>query len=326
MSDLPPRRLGNSGLAVSPIGLGCNNLGHPGTVTNEPEAATDLVRSALDAGITLFDTADNYGSPAGRSEELLGAALGSRRSEAVVATKFGTDLKGVNGPDGGARGSRRYVRVAVEASLRRLNTDWIDLYQLHRPDPLTPMEETLAALDDLITAGKVRYIGHSNLKAWQLADAAWIAREHRCTPFISAQNEYSLLSRGVETDLIPAAERFGVGVLPYYPLANGLLTDKYRRDTAPEGSRLRELKPELLESAPWERLDLLRSFAQQRGLKVLEIAFGWLLAQPLVGSVIAGATRGEQVVANAAAASYRPTAADLAELDGIFPRNWQSLG
>lgn len=313
------RRLGTSGLTVSAVGLGCNNLGRAGSVTADPAAATAVVRAALDAGITFFDTADVYGAPCGRSEEFLGAALGSERDKVVIATKFGMDARGANGVDFGARASRSYIRQAVEASLRRLGTDWIDLYQLHEPDPQTPLEETLAALDDLVRAGKVRYLGHSNFAGWQLADAAWTAQSASRTPFISAQNRYSLLDREAERDLIPAAHAFGVGLLPYVPLANGLLTGKYDRDHAPADSRLVMFKPALLQSAPWDALDALQRFAEERGLTMVEVAIGWLLAQPQVASVIAGATRPEQVAANAAAIGWHPTDEDLAAIDVILP-------
>ena len=314
------RRLGQSGLAVSVTGLGCNNLGRPKTASQTLEGSQALVDAALESGITFFDVADTYGQPSGRSEEVLGATLGSRRDQVVVATKFGMDARGANGPDFGARGSRRYIRTAVEASLKRLNTDWIDLYQLHQPDPQTPIGETLAALDELVAAGKIRYIGHSNFTGWQLADAAWTARVSSSTPFISAQNEYSLLNRGIERELIPAAETFGIGVLPYFPLANGLLTGKYTRKDAPAGSRLREQKPQLLDSAPWDALESLQEFADVRGVTMLDVAFGWLLAQPSVSSVIAGATSPAQVRANARAAdAFAPSRAELAELDKIFP-------
>jgi len=305
---------------VSTTGLGCNNLGRAHTASVTAEGARAVVDAALDAGITFFDVADIYGAPAGRSEELLGAALGNRRPEVIVATKFGMDAQGANGPDLGARGSRRYIRAAVEASLRRLKTDWIDLYQLHEPDPLTPLDETVAALDELVVSGKVRYIGHSNFAGWQLADAAWLTRSSGRTPFISAQNEYSLLRRDIERDLIPAARAFDIGILPFFPLANGLLTGKYNATAAPSGSRLREQKPHLLDSAPWDALDQLRQFAEQRGVTMVQVAFGWLLAQPQVSSVIAGATTVQQVVENAAAATaFTPTAEDLAILDEICP-------
>ncbi len=314
------RRVGRSGLAVSAVGLGCNNLGREHTSTVTLDASKELIDAALDAGITLFDVADIYGKPPGRSEEFLGAALGKRRGDVVLATKFGMDAAGANGPDFGARGSRRYIRAAVEASLRRLNTDWIDLYQFHQPDDETPIEETLAALDDLVVAGKVRYIGHSNFAGWQAADAAWVARSSSLTPFISAQNEYSLLNRDIERDLLPAAEHFGLGVLPFFPLANGLLTGKYSRSDAPAGSRLREQKPHLLDSAPWDRLEKLQTFADERGVSMLQVAFGWLLANPQVSSVIAGATSTKQLLANVeAGTAFVPTTEDLEQIDAIFP-------
>ena len=320
MTQEKQRRVGRSGLAVSAVGLGCNNLGREHTSTVTLDASKELIDAALDAGITLFDVADIYGKPAGRSEEFLGAALGKRRGDVVLATKFGMDAAGANGPDFDARGSRRYIRAAVEASLRRLNTDWIDLYQFHQPDAQTPIEETLAALDDLVVAGKVRYIGHSNFAGWQAADAAWVARSSSFTPFISAQNEYSLLNRDVERDLLPAAEHFGLGVLPFFPLANGLLTGKYSRSDAPAGSRLREQKPHLLDSAPWDRLEKLQTFADERGVSMLQVAFGWLLSHPQVSSVIAGATSTKQLLSNVEAGNaFVPTTEDLEQIDAIFP-------
>ncbi len=313
------RHLGHSGLVVSATGLGCNNLGRTGTATADLEGSRAVVHAALDAGITLFDVADIYGAEPGVSEQILGTTLGNRRDDVVLATKFGMDAKGANGRDDGARGSRRYIVRAVEASLRRLGTDWIDLYQLHEPDRWTPIAETLAALDALVTAGKVRYLGSSNFAGWQLADAAWTAKQAGGAPFVSAQNEYSLVQRGIEAELIPAAEHFGVGILPFFPLANGLLTGKYRRDTAPPGSRLTDLKPALLQSAPWDAVDALALFCEERSITMVQAAFGWLLSRPSVGSVIAGATSPAQVQANAAAGDWSPGHADLAELDAIFP-------
>lgn len=311
------RRLGESGLVVSAVGLGCNNLGRPGTATESLAGAREVVDAALDSGITFFDVADVYGSPRGRSEELLGQALSGRRENAVIGTKFGQDMQGSNGPDFGARGSRRYLRRAVESSLRRLGTDWIDLYQLHRPDPLTPPAETLDALDDLVREGKIRYVGLCNMAAWQLADAVWTASDAGGTVPIAAQNHYSLLAREAERELVPACRRFRVGLLPYFPLANGLLTGKYRRgQTAPPGSRLAE-RGHLLADAPWERIERLRYFAEQAGVPMTAVALGWLAAQPVVGSVIAGATTPEQVRTNAAAGRWRPDAAQLAELDAL---------
>jgi 1-deoxyxylulose-5-phosphate synthase len=319
------RRLGESGLVVSVIGLGCNNLGRPGTATVDELGARAVVDAALDSGITLFDVADVYGSPRGRSEELLGDALAGRRDRAVIATKFGMDMGGANGPDFGARGSRRYIRRAVESSLRRLRTDWIDLYQLHRPDPVTPIEETLAALDDLVRAGKVRYIGHSNLTGWQVADMAWTARsKNMCSP-VSSQNHYSLLERDVEREVVPACERFGLGLLPYFPLASGLLTGKYSADSPPpERSRLAS-RERILSEAPWPRIEGLRSFAEKAGITLLDVAIGGLAAQPTVASVIAGATTPSQVRANASAGSWRPGPDELAAIDEICPPGRSSL-
>lgn len=314
------RRLGRSGLTVSVVGLGCNNLGRAGTAT-ESQAGTDaVVHAALDAGVTLFDTADVYGKTPGLSEERLGQALKERRAEAIVATKFGMDLDEANGPDFNARGSRKYIRTSVEASLRRLQTDYIDLYQFHTPDPLTPIEETLAALDDLVREGKVRYIGHSNRAGWQIAQAEYVARELGAERFISSQNHYNLLDRRAELEVIPAAHELGLGVLPYFPLANGLLTGKYSDGKAPEGSRLTHSRTNLLTDADFDQLQAFGAFAKSRGVTELEVAFSWLAAQPAVASVIAGATKPEQIQQNAAAATWKPTAEDLAELDEIFPK------
>lgn len=313
------RRLGNSGLTVSVVGLGCNNLGRPNTATESQEGSHAVVHAALDAGITLFDVADVYGREPGLSETILGRALGGRRDDVVVATKFGMDMRGANGSDFGARGSRRYIVKAAEASLRRLGTDWIDLYQYHTPDPLTPIDETLAALDDLVTSGKVRYIGHSNRSGWQIADAEYSARLRGGTRFISAQNHYNLLDRRAELEVLPAARAYGLGVLPYFPLANGLLTGKYSPGHAPEGSRLSHTRTSMVDDADWEQLDRFSLFAKDRGLSEVELAFSWLAAQPAVSSVIAGATRPEQVRVNAEAVRWVPTPADLTELDEIFP-------
>ena len=313
------RRVGKSGLTVSTVGLGCNNLGRANTATETQEATDAVVHAAVDAGITLFDVADTYGREPGLSETMLGKALGSRRADVVVATKFGMDMKGASGPDFGARGSRRYIMQAVEASLRRLGTDWIDLYQFHTPDPLTPIDETLSALDTLVRSGKVRYIGHSNRAGWQIAQAEYVARELGSARFISSQNHYNLLDRRAELEVTPAAEEFGLGVLPYFPLANGLLTGKYAPGHAPDGSRLSHTRTHLVHDADWDQLDSFSSFARERGLSEIQVAFSWLAAQPAVASVIAGATRPEQVRQNAESADWLPTEKDLAELDAIFP-------
>ena len=314
MGEMRYRRLGESGLMVSVVGLGCNNFG----TRMDADATRAVVHAALDEGITLFDTADTYGNK-GRSEEYLGAALKGRRDEVIVATKFGSEMDRVNGPDWGARGSRRYIVRAVESSLRRLDTDWIDLYQMHVPDPGTPIEETLGVLDDLARAGKIRYAGHSNFAAWQVADAAWTARTARLAPFVSAQNHYHLLHREAEAELLPACQRFGLGLLPYFPLASGLLTGKYRRGAgAPDGTRLSgERFAKRLADAPWETIEALEGYAAERGLGILDLAIGGLAAQPTVASVIAGATKPEQVRANVAAGAWQPSAGDLATLDTL---------
>jgi aryl-alcohol dehydrogenase-like predicted oxidoreductase len=305
------RPLGASGLMVSRVGVGCNAFGS----RIDGDTTRQVVEAALDCGITFFDTADIYGR--GASEELLGRALGRHRDDVVLATMFGMDMNGANGPDWGARGSRRYIRKAVEASLRRLGTDWIDLYQLHEPDDLTPIGETLAALHELVAEGKVRAIGSSNLAAWQVVDADWVARSAGHERFISAQNRYSLLHREPELDLVPACEHLGVGVLPFFPLEYGLLTGKYRRgEPAPSGTRL-ETQSERLAGADWDRIEAVEAYAAARGLTMLEVAVGGLAAQPGVASVIAGATRAEQVRANAAAGAWEPAADDLVALDEI---------
>ena len=307
------RPLGSSGLMVSVVGLGTNNVGRRLDV----DATRAVVDAALDAGITLFDTADIYGD--GASETLLGEVVEGRRDRVVLATKFGMDMHGSNGQDHGARGSRRYIRRAIDASLARLRTDHVDLYQYHAPDGITPIEETLAALDELVTEGKVRYVGPSNLGAWQVVEADWIARRDRRERFVSAQNEYSLLERGIEAELAPACESYGVSILPYFPLASGLLTGKYRRDLPrPTGTRL-EGRDGVFTDAAFDRIEALAGFAQARGVSMLDVAIGGLAAQPAVASVIAGAMSPGQVRANAAAGLWEPTADDLAELDRVAP-------
>ncbi len=312
------RQLGDSGLTVSVVGLGCNNLGRPNTRTEQLSGATAVIDACIDAGITLFDVADTYGAKPGLSESILGQALGKRRADVVVATKFGMDMGGANGPDWGARGSRRYIRRAVQASLTRLGTDYIDLYQYHVPDGITPIEETLAALGELVDEGKVRYVGSSNFRGWQVVEADFIARAGGYPRCISAQNNYNLLERDVEAELRPACEAYGVGILPFFPLANGLLTGKYTRGASPgSDTRLGHSKTRLQQDADWDAIERLDRYARDRDIELIDVAIGGLAALPAVSSVIAGATRPEQVARNAQAGLWEPSAADLAELDEI---------
>jgi len=319
MAQIDYRTLGNSGLVVSTIGLGCNNFGRNGTST-ETQAGTSLViDAAIDTGVTLFDTADIYGAERGLSESLMGNALRGKRDQIVLATKFGMDMAGANGPDWDARGSRRYIRLAVEASLTRLQTDWIDLYQLHRPDANTPIEETLDTLDDLIREGKIRYIGHSNLAGWQIAEAEFTARINHHPAFISSQNEYSLLVRDAEEEVLPAVNAYGLGFLPFFPLYNGLFTGKFSREGGPADSRIMTIRRHLLDDAPWDTIERYQQFCDDRGVSMLAATLAWLLAQPGLTSVIAGATKPEQIVQNAEAAStWRPTADDVAYISALF--------
>jgi aryl-alcohol dehydrogenase-like predicted oxidoreductase len=309
------RTLGDSGLLVSVVGLGCNNFGRRLDVAG----TRAVVDAAIDVGITLFDTADIYGEDGG-SELALGEVLGGRRDQVVLATKFGHQKVDMGyGAAAGAKGGRAYIRRAVEKSLTRLRTDYIDLYQLHTPDPLTPVEETIAALDELVTEGKVRYIGHSNLSGWQLADAAHKAAQANRTPFISAQNHWSLLERDAEAEVVPAAVAFGLGVLPYFPLANGLLTGKVRRGQGiPASSRLAQ-RSALVTDEKLDKVESLITWGTEHGVSILEIAIGGLAAQPGCTSVIAGAMTPDQVKANAVAGEWEPTPAELAEIDAIVP-------
>jgi aryl-alcohol dehydrogenase-like predicted oxidoreductase len=302
------RRLGTDGPEVSVVGLGCNNFG--GRLDLEGTRA--VVDAALDAGVTLFDTADVYGNQGG-SERFLGEVLEGRRGEVAIATKFGGDM----GEGTEARGSRAYVRNAIDASLTRLRTEYVDLYQYHWPDGVTPFEETFAALDELVSEGKVRYVGHSNLEAGQVEEIDAAAREHGRARPVSAQNRYSLLRREAEDELLPTCERLGLGVLPYFPLASGLLTGKYRRDhPVPEGTRLAG-RDEVFTDETFDRLEALDAFARERELTLLHVAIGGLLGQPAVSSVIAGATKPEQVRANVAAADWEPAPEDVAALNAI---------
>ncbi|MEX0838426.1 MAG: aldo/keto reductase [Parvibaculum sp.] len=304
------KTLGNSGLRVSVVGLGCNNFG----MKIDQPATDTVVHKALDLGITLFDTADIYGNKGG-SERMLGHALGGRRKDIVLATKFGLAMDEGEYMKGGAR---RYVVQAVEASLKRLNTDYIDLYQMHFPDPGTPIEETLSALDDLVRSGKVRYIGCSNFAGWQLVEAHYLAREGRLTPFISAQNHYNLLDRKIELELVPAAKKYGASILPYFPLASGMLTGKYRRGgNGPEGGRLTVapgMGKNLMTDANFDIVEKVAAFAEARGKSMLDAAIGWLASQEHVASVIAGATKPEQVEQNVKAGEWEMTAEERDEI------------
>lgn len=307
------RQLGNSGPEVSLVGLGGNNFG--GRI--DLAASRLVIDKALELGVTLIDTADVYGNKGG-SEEVLGNVLGPRRKNVVLATKFALPMDN----SGTLRGaSRRYIGHAIDASLRRLKTEWIDLYQLHRPDPSTPIEETLRALGDLVKAGKVRAIGCSNLSAKQLEQAQAAARAHGLVSFICCQDEYSLLERDLEKDRAPVMRRYGLGLLPYFPLASGLLSGKYRSGAPlPPGSRLAGDPPRgggVLNARNWRLVEALAAFAAARGYSLLELAMGWLASRPLVSSIIAGATRPEQVEQNVAAIGRTLSPADLAEIDRI---------
>lgn len=307
------RNLGKSGLLVSVVGIGCNNFG--GRI--DFEASKAVIHKALDLGITLFDTADTYGNRGG-SETILGQVLGEERKNIVLATKFGWDMDDAGKMKGA---SRRYIMSAVQASLKRLKTDYIDLYQLHKPDPRTPIEETLRTLNDLVRMGMVRYIGCSNLPAWQVSDAYWTARSLGLEGFASCQDEYSLLVRDVERELVPAIERYQMGLLPYFPLASGLLSGKYRKDAPmPEDARLtknQNLARGVLTERNWQIVEQLRAFCEARGRSLLELAFSWLAAKPVVSSVIAGATKPEQLEQNVQAVNWKLTSEELAEVERI---------
>ena len=309
------RNLGRSGLQVSVVGLGCNNFGRRADL----ETTRAVVNKALDLGVNLLDTADVYGG-AGLSEQFLGQVLEGRRHEVVLATKFANPMG--EGPMNRG-GSRRYIMAAVEASLSRLKTDYIDLYQMHVPDARTPIEETLRALDDLVRQGKVRYIGHSNFAGWQAAEAHYVAEKLNTTPFVSAQNEYNLLNRRIERELVPACRAYGLGMLPYFPLASGFLTGKYHQgQPLPEGARLSgaaaaPMANGILTPKNYETLGKLETFASDRGKSMTELAFGWLASQDFVPSVIAGATKPEQVEQNVAAGAWRLSTEEMAEVDRL---------
>jgi aryl-alcohol dehydrogenase-like predicted oxidoreductase len=313
MLSVPTRRLGDSDLEVSVVGLGCNNFGRRVGL----DGTRAVVDAALEQGVTFFDTAEIYGD--GESERLLGEVLSGRRDQVVLATKFGMRQRGSGGAPDAPQGSRTYIRWAIEGSLRRLQTDTIDLYQYHEPDGVTPIEETLAALDELVREGKTRFIGCSNVSAVQLEQAERVARERGYARFVSLQNQYSLLERGLEADVTEVCQRFDVGILPFFPLASGLLTGKYRRGAAaPEGTRLHG-RDTIASDEQFDVVEALERFAQERGLTLLGVAIAGLAAQQMVASVIAGATKPEQVRENAAALSWQPSAEDLRALDAAAP-------
>ncbi|MSO97957.1 MAG: aldo/keto reductase [Rhodospirillaceae bacterium] len=313
------RQLGRSGLKVSAVGLGCNNFG----MIIDAVQTKVVVDKAIDLGITLFDTADVYGSM-GKSEEFLGQALGARRKDIILATKFGNPMG--QGPMLGGGGSRRYIMSAAEASLKRLNTDYIDLYQIHTPDLHTPIDETMRAMDDLVHQGKVRYIGHSNFSGWQTVDASWTAKALNLSPFVSAQNRYSLLSRDIEAELAPACMAHGVGILPYFPLESGMLTGKYKRGEKPaEGTRYAAwssrgaMANRFFGDDRFAKIEPLQALCAQYGHSMLDMAMGWLLSKPYVSSVIAGATKPEQLEQNVKAGEWRPSPEEAAKIDEISP-------
>ena len=304
------RYLGRSGLRVSAIGLGTNNFGR----RLDADAAAVVVNHALDMGVNMIDTSNSYGD--GYSEKYIGRALKGKRDRALIATKVSSRI--ADGPNDGGN-SRQHIMGEVENSLRRLNTDYIDLYQIHWHDANVPIEETLRALDDLVRQGKVRYIGCSNFMAWQMCEAVWTSRTLGVESFVSMQPKYSIMDREIEAELVPFCEAYDIGILPYYPLANGFLTGKYRRgQPAPEGTRLAEGDRGMFTDANFDLLERLEAFCEERGHSVLELAFAWLLANSAVSSVIAGATRAEQIVANAKAANWSLTAEDVAEVNGII--------
>ena len=318
---MPERQFGSTDLRVSPLGLGCNNFG----VRLDAAAARGIVHAALDAGITVFDTADIYGKRGG-SESILGEALGSRRKDVVLVTKFGLAMDEEGQLKGG---SARYIATAIEASLKRLRTDWIDLYYLHRPDPTTPIEETLRALDALIAQGKVRYIGCSNMSAAQIGEAQGVSQANGLHRFVVCQDQYNLLSRQIEAEIIPAIEAHHLALVPYFPLASGMLTGKYASGAPiPAGSRMsyQRYSDRFLNDENFRIVERLREFCAKRGRSLLELAFGWLLSKPVVGCVIAGASTPEQVYQNAASIDWRLDSAEMAEVDRLTTKQGKQSG
>jgi aryl-alcohol dehydrogenase-like predicted oxidoreductase len=318
--DIPIRYLGNSGLLVSAVGLGCNNFGRVGTPTFTAEGTADVLAAAIEAGINFFDTADIYGSEFGLSERLMGPVVAKARERMVIATKFGHTEYESPLAHLGPGGSRAYIRASIDQSLERLQTDFIDLYQHHTPDPRVPVEETLEALNELIDEGKVRHIGHSNYTAEQARRAQSVAKRLGLKTFVSAQNEYNLLAREAENDILPAVQAMGLGFLPWFPLHNGLFTGKFTKDGGPENSRIMQTRQHLLADAPWDAMDNFARFCEERRITMLEGTIGWLLAVPGMSSVIAGATSIAQVRENAdAAVSWSPNSREFTQIANFFP-------
>lgn len=321
MAQLATRTFGSSGFAVTTVGLGCNNFGRAGTATQSLDGTRAVLDRAIESGITFLDTADIYGAHPGDSELLMGEALHGRRDEVVIATKFGHQQVDIEGTESwGMKGTAAYVRNALDASLRRLQTDHVDLYQMHTPDPYVPIGETLEALDEQVKAGKALHIGHSNFTPEQVAEAQQVAEDNGFTSFVSAQNNYSLAHREPEDGLLEACEAAGLGFLPFYPLANGLLTGKYTRSDRPSGTRLSDLRPQLLEHVDWDQLEALQQICDDAGISMLQGAIGWLLSRSVVTSVIAGATKPEQVEQNAKAADVELSPDVVKAMDTLFPR------
>ena len=319
MTSLDLRPLGTSSLTVTTIGLGCNNFGREGTVTATQEGTTAVLSEAFDLGVTLLDTADIYGAEPGVSETLMGVALKGHRDDVILATKFGHSEFDTGLLPGVPKGSRDYIRASIDGSLARLQVDYVDLYQLHTPDPATPIEETITALDELVTEGKIRFFGHTQFDAEQarLADAA--ASALGGGRFVSSQNEYNLLARGIEKEILPTIEELGLGFLPFFPLNNGLFTGKFHRNDRPADTRIMRQRPHVVEDAPWDLMERYEQFCAERGITMLEATFAWLLSLPSMSSVIAGATRPEQLRQNAkASVAWRATEAEIAEISAIF--------
>lgn len=317
MTEIALRTLGRNGPRVSTIGLGCNNFGLEGTLTETLAGTTAVLDAAIELGVTLLDTADIY--TGGTSETFMGIALEGRRDAVVLATKFGHSAVDTGLAPGHAKGSREYIRAAIDQSLTRLRTDRIDLYQQHSSDPSTPIEDTISALEELVAEGKILHYGHTTFRADQIRDAQASADRLGATGFVSAQDEYSLIQRRVEGDVLPTVNELGLGFLPYYPLANGLLTGKFSRSERPADTRIMRQRRHIVENAPWDAIEAYEKFAAERGITMLEATFGWLLSRPGLTSVIAGATKPEQLAQNVAASvAWTPTETEAEQISQLF--------